>query len=275
VVRRAALLVAAAVALSVPPAVTAATPAPAPARYIPTLETGAIMPPIPLVGQDARRFTLADLHGDAVAVSFIYTRCRDPRMCPLISAKFARAQARIGPAAIRLVLVSLDPAYDTPAILTRYGRAFGQDPRRLTFATGDARTIDELAQRLGIATATTAPGTLVHTDALVIIDPRGRIARTIPGDDWSSDDVVAAARATLPAGGGPLITLHAFLAAASERCGQASAGLGSRALLLIAGALFAAIGGAFWWAFRHAIFTDRSSPARTIERTASAKEHLT
>ncbi len=229
-------------------------------RFIPSLESGDLIPPLPLVTQDGRPFTFADLRGTAVAVSFIYTRCRDPRMCPLVSAKFARAQGEIGSAPIRLVLVSLDPAYDSPAVLARYGRSLGADRRRFTLATAGADTIDELASRLGIATSVTAPGSIVHTDALVIIDPQGRIAQTIAGNDWSPDDLIDAARATLPRAGNAFIALRAWLAAASERCGQASAGLGSRALLVVAGVIFAAIGTAFWCAFR----VTESSPSVPI-----------
>src|SRR5450755_4786424 len=50
-------------------------------RFIPLLQPGDAVPPIPLVAQDGRSFALENLHGKAVAVSFIYTRCGDARMC--------------------------------------------------------------------------------------------------------------------------------------------------------------------------------------------------
>ena len=59
-----------------------------------------------------------------------YTRCQDPRMCPLISAKFNALQHRIGTRKVHLVEVTLDPSYDRPAVLTRYAKAFGADPAR-------------------------------------------------------------------------------------------------------------------------------------------------
>jgi cytochrome oxidase Cu insertion factor (SCO1/SenC/PrrC family) len=219
-------------------------------RFIPLLQPGDAIPPIPLVAADTRPFRLAALHGNALAVSFIYTRCPDARICPLVSAKFARAQQAIGSAPIRLVIVTLDPSFDTPAVLASYGRAFGQNPRYWTLATGSPANIEELAARLGIATSVTAPGSVVHTAAAVIVGPDGRLARTIFGNDWSPDDLIGYARAALPASNDPLVGLRAWLSAAMERCGGGSVALGGTAMLFVLGAAIAAVGGGFWLAFR-------------------------
>lgn len=227
-------------------------------RFIPLLQPGDAIPPIPLVAQDTRRFTFADLAGNAIAVSFVYTRCPDPRMCPLVSAKFARAQRAIGAAPIRLVILTLDPTYDTPRVLTRYGRGFGQNPRYWTLATGSPAAIEELAARFGIATSQTVPGSIVHTEAALIIGPDGRIARTIYGNAWTAEELVDYARATLPGQRAPFIALRAWLSAAMERCGAGGLALGGTAMLwLLAGAI-AVVGYAFWLAFRSTVADDTS-----------------
>ena len=71
-----------------------------------------------------------------MVVSFVYTRCRDARMCPLVAAKFARMQRQLRGTPIRLVTVTLDPGYDTPRVLARYGAAYGADPARWLLVTG-------------------------------------------------------------------------------------------------------------------------------------------
>ena len=99
----------------------------APVRYIPTLAAGDAIPTtLMLTTQNGRRFELSTFAGRAVLISFIYTRCRDARMCPLVAAKFATMQQSIGNEPIRLLLVTLDPAYDTPAVLASYGRRLGR-----------------------------------------------------------------------------------------------------------------------------------------------------
>jgi protein SCO1/2 len=247
VIRLVALL--AAIVASTPQATPSERSAPATERFVPLSEPGDAIPAIPLRAQDGRAFDFANLRGSAVAVAFIYTRCRDARICPLVSAKFARAQFAIGSAPIRLVLLTLDPGYDTPQVLARYGRVFGQDPRYWTLATGARASIDELAGRLGIAGSTSEPGSIVHTEAAVIIGPDGRVARTIAGNAWSPADLIDYARATLPSGGGPFIAVRAWLGGVVERCGASGIGLGGPAMLGILGGAIAGIGVAFWFAF--------------------------
>jgi cytochrome oxidase Cu insertion factor (SCO1/SenC/PrrC family) len=219
-------------------------------RFVPLSAVGDTLPALPLVAQSGRPFALRAFRGDAVALAFIYTRCRDAAMCPLTTAKFVRAQTLIGAAPVRLVLLTLDPQDDTPAVLRRYGHAFGQDPRYLTFATGSSGVLDELAGRLGIATARSEPGTLVHTEAAVIVAPDGRIARIIDGNTWSAAELIAAARATLPRSNDRLIDVRAWLSGALERCGGGALVITKTTLLLVLAMSFAAVGIAFWLAFR-------------------------
>jgi len=220
-------------------------------RFVPLSGVGDALPRLPLVAQNAAPFTLAALRGNAVALSFIYTRCPDPAMCPLTTAKFTLAQGLIGNAPIRLVLLTLDPHDDTPAVLARYGQTFGENARYLTFATGTAARLDELAGRLGIATTRSAPGTIVHNEAAVILAPDGRIARIIDGNVWSPSELVAAARATLPGSDDGWVGARAWLSAALERCGGGSVILTGMTMLGVLASAIGAVGAAFWLAFRH------------------------
>jgi protein SCO1/2 len=198
---------------------------------LPPLGPGDTPPPLPLVDQRGAPFSLGRLRGSAVAVSFIYTRCGDARMCPLVSAKFARAQREMGDAPIKLVELTLDPAFDTPAVLARYGRAFGADPRVWTLATGAPSSLDELAARFGIASERTQPGTIVHTEALIVLDPDGRIDSVIDGNTWSPDDLVAAARSALGERMSPLARIAAWSRSAAQWCGRGALALSAGQLL--------------------------------------------
>lgn len=222
-----------AVALAIVLAVTA---------FVPTLEPGDAVPPLPLVDQTGHAFSLAELRGNAVVMSFIYTRCPDPTMCPLTSAKFARLQRAIGNSPIRLLEITLDPTFDTPRVLNAYGRGFGADPRRWTLATGAAGSIAELAARLDVATQWTRPGVLVHTESVIVLDPQGRLATTIGGNAWTPDQVLAIARAsagapeTLPA------RIGAWLTSAIALCGGGRGALNVLEGLAVLLALSAGIG---------------------------------
>jgi cytochrome oxidase Cu insertion factor (SCO1/SenC/PrrC family) len=222
------------------------------ATFVPTLQTGDTIPAIPLVDQSGRAFSMEQLHGDAVVLSFIYTRCPDPNMCPLVSSKFARLQAQIGTNPIRLVEITLDPRFDTPRVLRTYGQAFGADPSRWTLATGAPSSIDDLATRLGIATQWTTPATLIHTEAVIVADRDGRIAETIDGNAWTPDQVLALAREAAGIEPSLFARIGVWLTAAIEACGGARGGFnaleGLALLLLIVGS----IGGLLFRALRRA-----------------------
>ena len=54
---------------------------------------------------------------------------------------------------VRLVSITVDPAYDTPEVLTRYAQSFAAQPQRWLFLTGDKATIYRLVRegfRLGL-----------------------------------------------------------------------------------------------------------------------------
>ncbi len=200
-------------------------PALAVVAFVPVLRIGDTVPALPLRDQAGRAISVASFRGNAVVVSFVYTRCPDANQCPAVSAKFARMQAAIGTAPVRLLEITLDPAYDTPVVLRAYGRAFGQDPKRWTLATGSARVVDELAVRLGVVTRRLGRATLAHSEGAIVLDPAGRIAAIVDGTAWNPDDVAAAARAA--AGGEPSFVARAatWLRAAAATCGVGGAAI--------------------------------------------------
>ena len=232
---------------------TMSSPAARPRPFVPGLREGDAVPSTALIDQRGRRFSFATTNGRTTIVSFIYTRCRDAQMCPLVSAKFARMQRELRGTPIRLVAVTLDPAYDTPAVLAHYGTAYGADPTIWTFVTGPAATIDEVAGRLGVVVQRPRAGLIVHSEAAIIVDPTGRVARFIDGATWLPDDVLGAARQVAAIPDNPFHRVRLWLASsASALCGGRGAtplSVGSGLVLLAA--ITAGLTAAFGWAFRN------------------------
>ena len=133
--------------------------------YTPRAGEGDALGAPPLV--DMRGAAVDTTHGVTV-LSFIYTRCPDPSMCPLVTAKFRRMSQLLGGTSIRLVEVTLDPAYDTPAVLRRYAAAAGADGRRWTLATGEPEALAGFAERMGLLVDRPRPGIVVHSEAAII-----------------------------------------------------------------------------------------------------------
>jgi cytochrome oxidase Cu insertion factor (SCO1/SenC/PrrC family)/Cu/Ag efflux protein CusF len=166
-----------------------APPPPAPVLA----RVGDAVPDAAFIDQRGRSTSLSALRGAPLAVSFIYSRCRDAKMCPLVSGKFRMLQARLKSRAA-LVEITLDPAYDRPPILARYGSVFGADPSRWHLLTGEPKAVLDLAARFGILEQAAGAVQIVHSERLAIVGANGRIVRFFDGAAWSAHDVLAALR---------------------------------------------------------------------------------
>jgi len=113
------------------------------------------VPDFALIERSGQSVTRADLLGKVWIASIIFTRCAEE--CPLVSNHMARLQATFAAEPdVRLVSITVDPAYDTPEVLTHYAQSFAAQPQRWLFLTGDKATIYRLVRegfRLGLMDA--------------------------------------------------------------------------------------------------------------------------
>src|SRR5262245_36368943 len=111
------------------------------------------IPAFALVERSGQSVTRADLLGKVWIASVIFTRCVEE--CPLVSSHMAQLQNVFAAEPdVRLVSITVDPAYDTPEVLTRYAQRFAAQPRRWFFLTGDKVAIYRLVRegfRLSLA----------------------------------------------------------------------------------------------------------------------------
>jgi len=163
-----------------------------PARLPAFVRVGETPPDPPFVDQTGRPFHLAALRGRPYVLAFVYTRCRDPDECPLVSGKFHLLQSAARSRRFGLVEVSLDPAYDRPPVLARYAATFGMDASVWHIVTGPPRAVLDFASRFGILERSVGPVTIAHSERLVIVDGSGRIGAFVDGARWSTHDVIAA-----------------------------------------------------------------------------------
>jgi protein SCO1/2 len=212
-------------------------PPPSAVRTVHPLSVGDPMPATRFVDQLGHRFSFADFRGTSVVLAFVYTRCRDAKECPLISANFRLLQARFANGPYHLVEMTLDPSYDRPAVLARYGRLFGADAKRWTLGTGDPATVLDFDARFGIDPFADPRVGLIHTERTVLIGPSGKIVDFIDQAGWSADDVVARVQAIESPSSNPIARLDFELSkAAVAVCGNRVAGfsgLGDLAIVLV------------------------------------------
>jgi protein SCO1 len=149
---------------------------------------GGVPPDFALVDQHGRSVTLASLRGQAVAVTFIYTRCPLPEYCPRMLANFKAVQARFAGRLGRdltLLVITFDPKYDTVEQLNAYARAHSADVPGWHFLTGPLPEITRTCEAFGIE-FWPEEGLLSHTLQTAVLDREGRLAGTIEGAAWQS-----------------------------------------------------------------------------------------
>ena len=153
-----------------------------------------------LVNQDGRSVRLSEFRGKAVLVSYIFTRCPMPSMCPLVTSKMAQVQAAVNKTLkdrVVLVSISFDPAYDTPDVLKEYGQRYGADFSNWQFLTGDSAEIQAAAQDANVIYEDMGEGNFTHNMNTVLIAPDGVVGQRFRGSGWKVGEVVSGIRAAV------------------------------------------------------------------------------
>jgi len=122
----------------------------------------------------------SDFPNQILVVFFGYTSC--PDVCPLTLSHLSQAFREMEEEGerIQLLLVTVDPARDTPERLRQYLERFHPSFLGLT---GSEEDIREVADAFGAFFARNGEGdsyTVDHTARTFVIDPSGRISLTFP-----------------------------------------------------------------------------------------------
>ncbi len=183
-------------ALREPLAAAAFAPGLPDAGRVVRVEIGSKLPAAELVDQDGRLVQLRSaFRGKTLLLSFIFTRCPDRTLCPAISGKFAYLQQRLDPRRFAIAQITLDPQYDSPAVLRNYAAAYGARPESWWLLTGTGSTIARLLDQFGISSMRVSASNFLHDDRLFIVTPAGAIAYVVETGDWDPGSALAQARA--------------------------------------------------------------------------------
>jgi len=141
-----------------------------------------------VIAPDGKPVQLHELLDGRVAIlSFIYTRCGDPRACMRASGVLSQLQQlsrrdRSVANNLQLITLSFDPGYDTPEVMERYGRVFSRHDGGADWMFLTTLDYDDLrplllayGQRVDRRTKTSALGPYQHTLRVYLIDSQKRI----------------------------------------------------------------------------------------------------
>jgi len=147
--------------------------------------------PLPVLGQISdftltnqlgQAVTLAGLRGHVWVADIIFTRCAGP--CLKMTRQMKDLQEALPTAnPAKLVTLTTDPAYDSPAVLKTYAGRFDADANRWMFLTGPRNEIAKLAsESLKLAALENPPDKrdstqdlFTNTTIFVIVDKRAQL----------------------------------------------------------------------------------------------------
>ena len=138
--------------------------------------------------------SLSDFHGQAIALTFFFTRCPIPEFCPRLSRNFEEVERKMkldtnAPANWHLLSISFDSSRDTPAVLQAYGQNYHYDPAHWSFLTGPPEKIAELAKLCDVK-FDPDNGFFNHNFRTLIIDSSNRLQMVFPTSGDLSDSIV-------------------------------------------------------------------------------------
>lgn len=164
------------------------------------------VPNFTLRNQDDREIRIHNYRGKALLLTFIYTRCPDPKFCTLMSNNFAEVDRGLSQdaevyAKTHLLSVSIDPDYDTGKVLRSYGAAHTGRYEKETFAhwefaAGTKDQVKDIAQYFGL-TYFPEKDQIVHGLRTVIVTPDGKVAKIFSGNEWKPEEAVDALKQSL------------------------------------------------------------------------------
>jgi protein SCO1/2 len=153
----------------------------------------------PLLGYEftnelGQAVSLNQFKGQALAITFFFTRCPIPDYCPRLSKNFEEASQKLAalpnaPTNWHLLSISIDADFDTPSVLRAYAQRYHYNSNHWSFLTGSPEKIGELA-RLSDVTYEREGGLFNHNFRTLVIDAAGRLQMSFPIGGNLSDALV-------------------------------------------------------------------------------------
>ena len=139
---------------------------------------------------DSNKVDLSESDGQFRFISYIFTRCPMPNMCPAVVAKnqylaetFAEADK------IKFILISFDYIYDTPSMMKSIYSSHTKEYPNMKFysSVGHLNDIFMLAGQSFVSFWGVDENDIGHSLRSVIIDPERRLMKAYDGTEWRAE----------------------------------------------------------------------------------------
>lgn len=140
--------------------------------------------------QDAEELQLKDLKGKNLVMVMIFTSCRTA--CPILVGDMKKIHAKIEKNKLKdtsLVLISIDPANDTPEVLKKFAAERNMDSEPWIFLRSDEESTREFANVLAVKYKKISPIEFSHSNIISVFNRNGELVSQEEGSGINSDAV--------------------------------------------------------------------------------------
>ena len=141
--------------------------------------------------QDGKDIEMKDMKGKVLAMVMIYTSCKSA--CPRLVADMRTIEERLPENIkdnVKLVLVSIDPAVDTPERLKSFSIENKMDGDQWEFLRSTEENTREFAAVLAVNYKKISPIDFSHSNIISIFNANGELAYQQEGLGVSSDEII-------------------------------------------------------------------------------------
>lgn len=136
-----------------------------------------------LINQDSVEVSNKDVEGKIYVADFFFTSC--PTLCPKMKTQMLRVYDSIQDDPNIIILShTIDPEYDSVAVLKAFADQLGVTSEKWHFLTGKKEDIYKLGQTSYMVTAiedASEPGGYIHSGAFLLVDGKGHIRGVYDG----------------------------------------------------------------------------------------------
>ncbi len=135
------------------------------------------VPHFAFINQDSTLVTDKDYLGKVYIVDFFFTTC--PTICPIMTKNLVEIQNTfLDQEDFGIASFTINPRYDTPAVLSKYAERYGISDKDWNLLTGEQEKIYTLAQEgfyIFANETEDAPGGFEHSGMFALVDKNGYI----------------------------------------------------------------------------------------------------
>jgi len=166
-------------------------------RDVEPLNIGDPLPEYHFTNQFGQPVSLSQFRGQALAITFLFTRCPYPTFCPLMASNFEAVQKELlaipnAPTNWHLLTISFDPEWDTPSRLKVYAERYHYDARHWSFLTGTLIDVTAITEQFGLQFWREGQDqNISHNLRTAVVDARGRVQTILSQNKWKPEELLA------------------------------------------------------------------------------------